>query len=62
MGSTSLACRLCGSIDILTIGGIYGDPFDARPDGLVCARCGKTIEFKKYHKWIDEWRNVCQEL
>ena len=46
MGSTSLACRLCGSIDILTIGGIYGDPFDARPDGLVCARCGKTIEFK----------------
>lgn len=23
---------------------------------------GKTIELKKYPKWIDEWRNVCQEL
>ena len=23
---------------------------------------GKTIELKKYPKWIEEWRNVCQEL
>ncbi|MDO4863940.1 MAG: hypothetical protein Q4A05_07210 [Ruminococcus sp.] len=45
MSSTRLVCRKCGSRDIITVGGMNGDPFDRSPDRLVCARCGSTVDF-----------------
>lgn len=46
MSSTRLVCRGCGSRDIITVGGMNSDPFDKRPERLICARCGSTVSFR----------------
>ena len=46
MTSTRLACRCCGSKDIITVVGFSNALIESKPERMVCARCGDTVEFK----------------
>ncbi len=36
-------CKFCGSTNTETVGGPNGDPFDRRPEQVICLDCGSVL-------------------